>query len=563
MKHVHASPRSMMGLPPGSIDRDLGGLATRGVDIGGFGEPALADPGSIDRDPAYEAGYEGIPRIRRIGDVPSLADVGGVLGGAQGKLKELIGGGMERLDPAARRIAARFPGALSGEAREAMLAELRAGEEFDPDDPDPSRHPQLRPGRDRYGRAANIATGEENLAVAMTPEELEEYERRGQDPRMTERMREELPLDPAAGYSPAEMAILQRSDVYGDINEPLPPGPTEAQLVLRAAEKQRLKGRGDYAEGIRHRRRMAKENLRNAPRFWYNLTGDAKADAAMGVAMANQFGNVLGEQVKGRTAREELLAKGGMLGTLQEQQQRQFDMSLKVKMIESLNTIIASPDTPYAQREAARLRRDQLIDELSRGGTARAAGGDPFSDDSFDFSRGDDPFDRSRGGFGGGAGGSGINAGQAMAELERDNPGMMAQLEGAFVAPDSGDLNTDIGGYGSPADLAENVSGWFKGTVRRTNSDQLSYLSQNLAGLIDSGQITSENIAMVGPIIGAKLHAALRVELGRSEDRLSRGGVDWADIQQFMNDLMAGRMPANYKSLVSPTRIGGIFNRSR
>jgi len=150
-----------------------------------------------------------------------------------------------------------------------------------------------------------------------------------------------------------------------------------------------------------------------------------------------------------------------------------------------------------------------------------------------------------------------------MAELERDNPGMMAQLEGAFVAPDSGDLNTDIGGYGSPADLAENVSGWFKGTVRRTNSDQLSYLSQNLAGLIDSGQITSENIAMVGPIIGAKLHAALRVELGRSEDRLSRGGVDWADIQQFMNDLMAGRMPANYKSLVSPTRIGGIFNRSR
>ena len=64
---------------------------------------------------------------------------------------------------------------------------------------------------------------------------------------------------------------------------------------------------------------------------------------------------------------------------------------------------------------------------------------------------------------------------------------------------------------------------------------------------------------MVGPIIAAKLHTELKRELGRSEDRLSRDGVAWGDIQQFMNDIISGRMPSNYQALVSPRRSGGLF----
>jgi uncharacterized protein YoaH (UPF0181 family) len=108
----------------------------------------------------------------------------------------------------------------------------------------------------------------------------------------------------------------------------------------------------------------------------------------------------------------------------------------------------------------------------------------------------------------------------------------------------------------------ENISGWFGGTVRRTNSDQLSYLVENLAGLMSTGQITGENVALVGPIIGAKLDAALKRELGTGGN-LSRGGVSWSAIQRFMSDLMAGRMPEGHEGLAGITRTGGFFNRSR
>ena len=323
--------------------------------------------------------------------------------------------------------------------------------------------------------------------------------------------------DPVVGGKPVPPRV------FGDQESTFArPGPTEDQLALRAAEKERLKGRGDYAEGIRHRRRMADENLRNAPRFWYNLTGDKKADAAMGVAMANQFGGVLQEQIKGRTAREQMLG-----------QQSQFEQALKFKSQEQLKQIASDPMSPLALQQAARRKY-----ALNLGISIPPAGG-------------------AGGGFGGAD-----NAGRAEIMLDAQNPGMMAQLEGAFQAPDGGSLNDDIGGYGSVGDLMENISGWFGGTVRRTNSDQLSYLVENLAGLMSTGQITGENVALVGPIIGAKLDAALKRELGTGGN-LSRGGVSWSAIQRFMSDLMAGRMPEGHEGLAGITRKGGFFNRSR
>lgn len=306
--------------------------------------------------------------------------------------------------------------------------------------------------------------------------------------------------------------------VFGDPSSTFErPGPTEDQLAKRAAEKDRLESRGAYADAIRHGRRVAKEQARNAPRFWYTRTGDPRADAAIAAQMAQQMGGVLREQIKGRTAREQMMGE-----------QVRYDKALKFKSQDQLRQIASDPMTPHGLREAARRQF-----ALNAGLDVPAAGGAA------------------------GAGGSRVPAGQAAAQLEAQNPGMMGQIEGAIS-----EYNEDIGGHGTIGDLMEGVSGWFGGDVHKTNSDQLSYMAQNLAGLISSGQITGDNIALVGPIIGAKLHRQLRAELSSPQSSLSRGGVAWSDIQQFMNDVIAGRMPANYEGLVSPSRTGGLFGWS-
>jgi len=298
--------------------------------------------------------------------------------------------------------------------------------------------------------------------------------------------------------------------VFGDPSSTFArPGPSADQLAKRAAEEQRLIDRGTRADQIRWAR-----DPRNNPHFWYTRTGDARADAAMGA----QGFQLLQEQVRGRTAREQMLA-----------QQVQYDKALEFKSQDQLRQIASDPMSPPALQRAARMKF------ASNAGIDVPAGG---------------------------AGGDRVSAGQAGQMLEAQNPGMMAQLEGAFQAPDGGSLNEDIGGYGSAGDLMENISGWFGGTVRRTNSDQLSYLVENLAGLMTSEQINADNIAMVGPVIGAKLDAALKRELGTGGN-LSREGMPWSTIQQFMSDLMAGRMPAGYEGLSGVRRRGGWFNRSR
>jgi len=313
--------------------------------------------------------------------------------------------------------------------------------------------------------------------------------------------------------------------VHGNIDEPLPTGPSDEQLVLRAKEKQRLASRGAYAEGIRHRRRMAKEQLRNAPRFWFKRTGDPKVDAAMGVAMAQQFGNVLGEQAKGRTAREELLAKGGMLRTQQEQQQRQFDMSLKVKMIESLNAIIASPDTPYAQREAARRRRDQLIDDLSRGGGfgGGARGGD----------------------FGGVADEGEMLGVEATRQLEEEDPVLLASL-GAMAA----NFGTDQGKLTgvNPMEWAEAISAIFGGTARLSNADQLAYTMERLSKLMAAGQINKRNIASVGKWLETNYDPNVLSWLDLDDPRL--WDTKWSEVQSFFGDVRSGQIPPNFRRYV-------------
>ncbi|PZC44592.1 MAG: hypothetical protein C1O27_002675 [Chloroflexi bacterium] len=313
-----------------------------------------------------------------------------------------------------------------------------------------------------------------------------------------------------AGGAPEEVAggAPEGPRVFGDPNSKFQrPGYTPEQLALQAATKKKRESKGAYADSIRHGRRVAKEQARNAPRFWYNLTGNEKADAAMGVAMAQQFGGVMQEQIKGRTAREQMLG-----------QQSQFDKALAFKSDAELLEIMNNPAVPYALKQAAMRKWAAKKGIAADGGT-------------------------------GGVDGSRIPAGQAAAQLEQQNPGMGAMLDGAFLAADGDDLNVDIGGYGSLGDLAENVSGHLGGDVRRTNSDQLTYLAQNLSGLITSGQITKDNIGMVGPVIGAKLSAALRRELGSPEGRMSRDVVEWSVVQKFFNDLIAGRMPAGVEHL--------------
>ena len=485
----------------------LAGLIGRGAEKAGetIGEiqlrRALAqEPGGMPPVDPSEAPLGLTPERRGRGGEPRMPGRLEDIAGLPGKLAGLIKGGAEGLSSEAIDLMAKYPGLVSAEDREAYL---RGDEEFDPDSPDPSRQ-------------ADYAEPDPNLDTSA---QFAEEELAGTDRRLLARMQDRPPLDPEAGYDPAEMAILQRSDVHGDMDAPLTGPPSAEQRYLRAKEKQRLASRGAYADAIRHGRRMAKEQARNAPRFWFRRTGDPRVDAAMGVAMARQFGGVLQEQIKGRTAREQRLS-----------QQDMYDKALRFKSQDQLRQIASDPMTPYGMRQAARM---QFASNAGLDVPATGAGG-----------------------------GDRIPAGQAAAQIEAQNPGMMNQIAGAFQAPDGGELNEDIGGYGSLGDLMENVSGWFGGTVRRTNSDQLSYIAQNLAGLIDSGQITPENIAMVGPVIGAKLHAALRRELGNPGGRLSRGGVAWADIQQFMNDIIAGRMPSNYKGLVSPSRTGGLFGNT-
>jgi len=473
-----------------------------------FGVPIIDE--SVVADLQVE---QGGPDVRGTGtggrrDVPSSADVGGALAGLPGKLEELIGGGVERLAPAARRIAARFPGMLSGENREQMLAELRAGdvtglpgEEFDPDDPDPSQHPQLAPG------ATNIVTGEENLAVDMTPEEFEEHERRGQDPRMTERMREQLPLDPEAGYSPAEMAILQRSDVHGDIDAPLT-GPSDEQLRLRAKEKQRLASRGAYADAIRHGRRMAKEQARNAPRFWYTRTGDPRADAAIAAQMAQQMGGVLREQVKGRTAREQMLG-----------QQAQFDKALDHKSDAELVQLLALPNLPYSMKQAI-LRKIEEKKGLSADGGAGGAGG-----------------------AGAGGGGARMPGVEGRRQLEAEDPVLLGQLDTM-----RDEYGTDIGrSGGAPGEWAEWISGVFGGDVQTNNADQLSYTMSKLAGMMKAGSINERNIAAVSSYLSSEYDPAVLAWLDRGDMPANIGGsrISWEETRAFFKDVLAGRIPDN------------------
>ena len=493
-------PGALAGLP-GQVEDLIGGGAERASEAitKGIGEErmrrALAqEPGGMPPVDPSEAPLGLTPERLGRGGEPRMPGRLEDIAGLPGKLAGLIEGGAEGLSSEAIDLMAKYPGLVSAEDSEAYL---RGDEEFDPDSPDPSRQ-------------ADYVEPDPNLDMEA---QLAEDEWRGQDRRLHERMQERPPFDPEAGYDPAEMAILQRSDVHGDMDAPIL-GPSVEQLGLRARAKQKREAKGDYADIIRHGRRMAKEQARNSPRFWFKRTGDPKADAAMGVAMAKEFGGVLQEQIKGRTAREELIG-----------QQANLEKALELKSDEQLTTLLTLPGLPGYMRRA-------ILSKLgAKGGLPGAGMG----------------------------GGSGLNTSEVLAEVEQDNPVLLSQIAGAFAAPDGGDLNTDIGGFGSLGDIMEEVSGEFAGTVRKTNSDQLSYMAENLAQLIASKQITPENIAMVGPIIAAKLHTELKRELGRSEDRLSRDGVAWGDIQQFMNDIISGRMPSNYQALVSPRRSGGLF----
>ena len=341
----------------------------------------------------------------------------------------------------------------------------------------------------------------------------------GGEPRMA--FEDMAQADPAAAPPPQTTdEIIQRAmgghRQFGDMEAPIR-GPSADQLRLRAAEKDRLEARGAYAEGIRHRRRMADENLRNAPRFWFKRTGDPKIDAAMGAAMAQQFGSVLGEQVKGRTAREQIIG-----------QQAQLDKGLKVKMIESLNQIISSPNTPYAQRQAAMRRRDALIDSLSDMGGADDAGG---------------------GGAGAGAGGLGGASGQteqdARMQLEQEDPKLLASLEG--LRAEYGIDKNKLTGI-NPGEIMEGISGLFGGDIQVDNSMQLAYTMERLAGMMQAGQINERNVASVGTWLKTNYDPNVLAWLGRDDPELY--GNEWSEVQSFFADIMSGKVPAGFSRYV-------------
>jgi len=282
------------------------------------------------------------------------------------------------------------------------------------------------------------------------------------------------------------LAAPEGPRVFGDPRSTFErPGPTDEQLGLRAKEKQRLESRGAYADMIRHGRRMAKEQARNAPRFWYTRTGDPKADAAIAAQMAQQMGGVLQEQIKGRTAREQMMA-----------QQGQYDKALRFKSDAELVKLLNDPNLPYAMRQA-------ILRKIAGAAGIGGAGG-------------------------GGAGGDRMGAGDAARELQERDPPLFARLE--EMAGEYGDDRGMRDFFGS---IFEGISTLGGGDFHPGNKDQLRITRNKLSGLIQSGAINKSNIKAVSSYLSSSYDPEVWEYLQH---------VD-ADTRRFFENVLAGRMP--------------------
>jgi len=283
------------------------------------------------------------------------------------------------------------------------------------------------------------------------------------------------------------------------------PGPTEDQLVLRAAEKQRLKGRATRADEIRYAR-----DPMNQPHFWYTRTDDPKTDAAMGAAMAQQFGGVMQEQARGRTAREQMLA-----------QQVQFDKALQHKSNAELIEMLKIPNLPFAMQQAILRKMGGEHDLPGYGGGAGGAGG----------------------------GGARMPGVEGRRQLEAEDPVLLGQLDEM-----RDEYGTDIGrSGGSPAEWLEHAGGLFGvGDVQTSNADQLSYTMAKLASMMKAGSINDRNIAAVSAWLSSEYDPAVLAWLNQSAEdaagsdgRVSGSSITWDETVAFFRDVLAGRIPEN------------------
>lgn len=297
--------------------------------------------------------------------------------------------------------------------------------------------------------------------------------------------------------------------VFGDPNSQFQrPGYTPEQLALQAATKKKREAKGAYADSIRHGRRVAKEQARNAPRFWYNLTGNEKADAAMGVAMAQQFGGVLREQVKGRTAREQMLG-----------QQSQFDKALAFKSDAELLEIMNNPRIPYALQQAAMRKWAAKKGIAADGGTGDA----------------------------GGAGGRNIvPPRESNAYFEQEDPGLAARIDS--MAEEFGYRGAGGEGLGV-GDLQEMASGAFGGAMASSVKRNLHYTMQDLARMMQAGLINAENVGHVASRLRQTYDPATLGGVGGDLDisTISFSGTPSDEVNAFMSQVLAGKMPANYR----------------
>jgi len=277
------------------------------------------------------------------------------------------------------------------------------------------------------------------------------------------------------------------------------PGPTQEQLGLRAATAQARKDKADRADQIRYAR-----DPRNNPHFWYTRTGDPKADAAIASQMSKTMGDVWGEEVRGRTVREQTLA-----------QQAQFEQALKFKSDAELMTMLQLPNLPYAMQQAI-LSKLAANKGLPQGG---------------------------RGGQGGGGGGQRPPAIEGRRQLEAEDPVLLGQLDTM-----RDEYGTDIGrSGGSPGEAAEWFSGVFGGDVQTNNADQLSYTMSRLAGMMKAGSINRRNIAAVSSWLASEYDPAVLAWLSKGDmpHRISGSSITWNETVAFFKDVLAGRIPEN------------------
>jgi hypothetical protein len=230
---------------------------------------------------------------------------------------------------------------------------------------------------------------------------------------------------------------------------------------------------------------MADERARNAPRFWYTRTGDARADAAIAAQGFQQMGGVLQEQIKGRTAREQMMA-----------QQGQYDKALRFKSDAELVKLLNDPNLPYAMRQA-------ILRKIAGAAGIGGAGG-------------------------GGAGGDRMGAGDAARELQERDPPLFARLE--EMAGEYGDDRGVRDFFGS---IFEGISTLGGGDFHPGNKDQLRITRNKLSGLIQSGAINKSNIKAVSSYLSSSYDPEVWEYLQH---------VD-ADTRRFFENVLAGRMP--------------------